>query len=342
MALSTLVSNPKNQHWLPQFYLRGFAVPGFRHKKNAKIWVWTKDESDPDKQKVKDVCAEEFLYSPLLENGRRCFRTDDRLHELETTIARMYPRVSEGFPDLEQAWGIKKLLSLFLATLLLRHPDELDGNRRTHSQLVAYYETFSKDTQGKPIVPPFERDGRRYPFDSSRWEEYRNADENEIRKMFSASIDANAVSLANAMFEKRWAFLCLDQPRLLTSDSPVVVKHFEEKTAGLRTPGVNVFFPISPTRMLHMTDREQNVDGFYPFPAGRAAELNFFTLGNAKRLLLCQEQPDSLLQDLDRYSNELISYAYQQRCAAIATPAGPSDDKAAQRLAPSLHGGNSE
>lgn len=278
--------------------------------------MWHKNETDPEQVKVEDICAEDFLYSPVGESGTRCFQTEQKLQELETTIARMYPVVAEEFPDLDQAWGIKKLMSLFLSTLLLRHPNELEGNRHTHRQLVAYYETFPRDAQGRPIVPPFEQEGQRYPFDSSQWDEYRAAGENEIRKMFSGSIHANAVPLANAIFEKRWVFLCLDEPRLFTSDLPVVVKHPERQNAGLLTQGVNMFFPLTPKRMLHITDRQDNLDGFYPFPADRAAELNFFTFANA-RLLLCHEQPDTLLGALNQFADDMIAAAYERCCRAV-------------------------
>ncbi len=227
---------------------------------------------------------------------------------------RLYSRVADGFPDLEQAWGIKKLLSLFFATLLLRHPDELEDTRRTHRHLVAWYETLPKDPLGHPIVPRYEHEGKKYPFDASQWDDYRDADDNAMTKMFAEAIEANARSLANEIFKKRWAFLCLEQPRLFTSDFPLVVKHPEQKVAGLRTTGVHLFFPVSPRRMLHMSDRDNNSDGFYPFPSEKAAELNFFTFGNSKQFILSHEQPDDMLDELDIYTSEMIAHAYREAC----------------------------
>jgi hypothetical protein len=164
-------------------------VPGFRRSKNAKIWVWPKDDNEPVKKKVSEICAKEFLYSHIRSDGSRCFRTEKRLAALETTISQLYSRIAEGFPDLEQAWGIKKLLSLFFGTLLLRHPDELEGTKQTHRDLVTWYETLPKDSLGRPKVPDYEREGTRHPFDASRWEEYRDADENAMTKMFAETID---------------------------------------------------------------------------------------------------------------------------------------------------------
>jgi hypothetical protein len=315
------MTSAKNQHWLSQFYLRQFAVPGFRNRKRAKVWLWTKGDSEPIKKKINDVCSEEFLYSHIRSDGRRCFRAERKLAALETTISRFYSRLSDGFPDLERASGMKKLFSLFLATLLLRHPSERAVTKDMHGKLVAWYETLPKDSTGRPMVPDLEHDGHRHPFDASRWEEYRDEDDNGITRMFAEGIEANARALSSEFLTKRWAFLCLEEPWLFTSDFPVAVKHLEKKSFGITTPGVHVFFPLSPRRMLHMTDRLNNPDGFYPFPSGRAHELNFFTLGNSKQMILSHEQPDSMLQPLDIYLSDLISSVYHRHSAEIAMPA---------------------
>jgi Protein of unknown function (DUF4238) len=314
------MTTAKNQHWLSQFYLRQFAVPGFRNRKRAKIWSWTKADSEPRKRKISDVCAEEYLYSHLRPDGGRCFRAERKLASLETTISRFYSRMSEGFPDLERAGGMKKLFSLFLATLLLRHPSEREGTRNTHRAMVAWYETLPRDASGRPIIPDAEYDGRRHTFDNSRWEEYRDEDENGITRMFAEGIEANARALASELLKKRWAFLCLNDPLLFTSDSPLVIKHLELPTSGLGTPGVHVFFPLTPKRMLHMTDRQNNSDGFYPFPSVKACNLNFFTFGNSKQMILSHDQPDSMLETLDTYMNELLASAYRQHSAGISSP----------------------
>ena len=64
--------------------------------------------------------------------------------------------------------------------------------------------------------------------------------------------------------------------------------------------------------MLHMSDRDNNSDGFYPFPSEKAAELNFFTFGNSKQFILSHEQPDDMLDELDIYTSEMIAHAYRE------------------------------
>src|SRR4051812_16713869 len=63
------MSNPYNQHWLPQFYLRRFGVPGWRDKKNAKIWVMDTETGGLEEQKIRNVAATGFLYSHVKDDG---------------------------------------------------------------------------------------------------------------------------------------------------------------------------------------------------------------------------------------------------------------------------------
>lgn len=78
------MSGPRNQDWLPQFYLRRFAVPGYRDKKNAKIWVMNVETGEVASCKVRNVAAEDFLYSHVKPDGSRCFKVEKHLAEMES------------------------------------------------------------------------------------------------------------------------------------------------------------------------------------------------------------------------------------------------------------------
>ena len=53
------MNRPKNQHWVPQFYLRHFATPDSRGNDEAQVWVFSKDEADGDERltNVNKICA---------------------------------------------------------------------------------------------------------------------------------------------------------------------------------------------------------------------------------------------------------------------------------------------
>src|SRR6266496_2479107 len=294
------------QHWIPQFYLRYFAVPGFRSKKNAKIWVMDANTGDVRKEKVHAVASTEFLYSHDKGDGTRCYRVENELAELETIIARLYPLIADGYPDLYAAWGIKKFAALFIITLMLRHPQMEYETREMHRRMLDIYERVPKNTQGRPQVSHIFQNGKAFELDTSDYEEYKAADENRLKQMFAEQIRPLAVNLTDLLFRKRWAFLCTDAPVFFTSDKPVAKVHPDRRTFGIGTPGVHLYFPVTPTRMLWMSDRNgDESDGFYPLPVSEAAVLNMFTMANTSTLLLSHEQPDRALREVDIYMTQM-------------------------------------
>jgi hypothetical protein len=300
------MSHPHNQHWLPQFYLRRFAAPGWRDKKNATIWVMDAETGELEQRKIRVVAATEFLYSHVKEDGARCFRVERHLAELETMIARLYPRIGEGYPDLTSAWGMKKLTALFIATLILRHPDVEDDTHEMHRRMVQLYEAVPKGPDGRPSLSHIFQEGKAIELDTSDYEEYKAADANRLKQMFADQIRPIARNITDHIFKKRWAFLCTDQPVFFTSDKPVIQQHCERKTFGVWTPGVHLWFPVSPTRMLWMSDRKgDESDGFYPLPVAEAAVLNAFTMANATRFLLSYEPPDKRMMEVGALADEM-------------------------------------
>jgi len=300
------MSEPRNQHWLPQFYLRRFAIPGFGSKQKAKIWMMDKEKCEVRWTKVRDVAAADFLYSHTKEDGTRCFRVEKELAELENIIARLYPRIADGYPDLSAAWGIKKFAALFVASLMVRHPEEQAETLKLHSRMVDFYEKEPKDADGRPLISHIIEDGKAYEFDNSNYADYKAADENRLKQVFAEQIHPLAVSMTDVLVKKRWAFLCTDEPAFFTSDRPVIQRHTETHTYGIATPGVHLWFPISPTRMLWMSDRVgEQPDGYYPLPMSKTAGLNAFTLGNATRFLLSHDHPDARLKHVGVLADEM-------------------------------------
>jgi len=257
-------------------------------------------------KKVREVAAKEFLYSHVKNDKSRCFKVEKQLAEMETMVARMYPRIADGFPDLVAAGGIKKMLALFIVSLILRHPDSELATQATHRGLLELFEQAPKDSKGRPLISHFIQDGMKHAFDATEYEDYKTADENMIKQIFSEQIRPLAASLAEKLFTKRWVFFVCEQPVFFTSDKPVIQQHTEVRKYGLGTPGVHLWFPVTPYRMLWMCDRENvQSDGFYPLPEHEAAALNAFTMANATQFLLSHESPDARMQDVGRLAAEV-------------------------------------
>lgn len=189
---------------------------------------------------------------------------------------------------------------------MLRHPDYELNTKVLHEKMVKLCEQQPKDEKGHPLMSFITDKDEEIPFDTTDYDEYKSADENELKKMFASQILPTAKNLGEILFKKQWSIYCCEKPVFFTSDKPVVQIHPERKTFGVRTPGVEIFFPISPYRMLRMNDRADKApDGFYNFLEAGAAGFNFYTIGNATRFLLSHEHFDARLIEVNSFIDEI-------------------------------------
>ena len=63
------MTKPKNQHWVPRFYLRTFATPETRESSDPQVWIFSTQYGDPQLTNVKNIAAKRFLYSPKRPGG---------------------------------------------------------------------------------------------------------------------------------------------------------------------------------------------------------------------------------------------------------------------------------
>jgi hypothetical protein len=186
-----------------------------------------------------------------------------KLADLEGLMNSVWPTLADGMVDLHADNAIRKALALFVSILHLRHPKRLTEIEAIHSQLVAACESFPKDDAGRPLIESVEHKGIVRPFDNSRWHDYRAAGPNEKKRMFVDAIRQNAILGAEILMNKRWYVVFSQQPVFITTDNPVAVVNPKRKVFGLATRGTEVFFPLSPTRVLIMDDRHDQPKGLY-------------------------------------------------------------------------------
>ncbi len=168
------------------------------------------------------------------------------------------------------------------------------------------YERLQKDAVGLPLVSHVFEEGTAFEFDASDYDESRAADANQFKQMFAEQIPPLAKEMTDFLLKKRWTFLCTDEPVLFTSDKPVIKQHEHRRTFGIGTPDVHLWFPVSPTRMLWMSDRiGDQPDGFYPLPMSETAGLNAFTMGNAKCFLLSHASPDLRMMEVSALTDKM-------------------------------------
>ncbi len=238
------MSKSKNQHWVPQFYLREFATPDTRELKQPKVWIFSRHDRDGDEKLtwIRNVCAQRYLYSPKAADGERSWNVDDDLEGVEMLLGQFWSEISSDFIDLSDE-SIRKALSLFIATNHARHPANIQRIKLIHRQLLQFCETLPKNSEGAPDISSFSISGQEYQADTSDWHLYRKWDENDHHHFFVNKIRTEAGRLAQIILRKRWSVVFTDKPHFITSDQPVILQNFEKERFGFGTPGSIICFP---------------------------------------------------------------------------------------------------
>ena len=299
----------KQQHWVPQFYLRYFATPHSRNSAQPQVWIFSKNHDDGDEKltNIRNVCGQRYLYSPRHVGGERNWNLENKLTRLETVLGQVWPMLATDFVDLADE-SLRKILSLFIAITHLRNPEVRKGIEPLHQRLVQMFESLPTDTNGNPFVGSIEYKGREYELDTSNWNEYRNLGKDDHDRFFADFIRSDAIYFANLLRSKRWSIIFSETDLFITSDHPVSLHHMTSEKFGFGTNGVTIIFPLSPSRLLVMDDSHHEPENqYYPLLNGDVGPFNLNILQTANRFIITGRSVEEVLHEIclfaDSFSN---------------------------------------
>jgi len=300
------LSKSIKQHWVPQFYLKGFSTPESKESKMKKVWAFHREEGKPFLVNVEDIAAQRHLYTPACPKGERDWKVDDKLTDLEGMVSSIWPKVAHDYIDLSDK-HIRMALSLFIATLLLRHPSNIDQVKKIHETMVSVWEQAPEDNEGRPCGNILVK-GKEYELDNPGWEEYKNSTEYDHNMFFTSLIESEAREIAELLMEKRWSVVVSDHPVFITTDNPVISENQERERFGLGTKGTFITFPLSPTRILCMDDKhEEPASQYYPLQKNAGAAFNQAQWVKAYRFMISNRDPGEVLTEIIEFSESLIA-----------------------------------
>lgn len=290
---------PKRQHWIPKFYLEYFAAA---HSSGGEpqAWVFSKQDDGLDVTLVgiKNICNQRYLYSPARPGEPRVGEMEARLSSLEHVTSKIWPSIASDFVDLSDI-SIRKSLALFMATLFLRHPRNIELVERIHRQIVSAIESDRGAEPEKKKSPINQIGGNSFQFDQEKWAEFRDRDSIGHHIDFVSLLRHDSVPIAELLMKKRWSVVVSNEPAFITADNCVVAHHGSLDTFGLRTPGTLVTFPLSPTRILMLDDRfNEPANQYYPLAKDGPAPVNFTIFRGASDLMISSRHPDLVLREI--------------------------------------------
>ena len=234
---------PKNQHWVPQFYLRIFATQETMKTKKPKVWVWDKikQSSLPAPVSVRNICGQRYLYSPEDPSGIRNSDVENMFSQFEYEAAKLWPYLIKGDVDLTDL-SIREFIAKFISALHLRN--------------VHIYRTVDKiiELRDKLYGKPSQE------FLKTRSD--ADPDPTHSGRFFIDSINRNIGKFTKIISQKRWMVLRSLDTEFFTSDRPV---GFTLKKTN--SPKSDLYLPLSPNHVLiasGVEDQPKNYLGTCP------------------------------------------------------------------------------
>jgi hypothetical protein len=121
-----LLTGPKRQHYLPRFYLDGFARDGI-------LAVYDRDSNEVRMQKPENTGVIGHFYTVEDELGRKRFEVEQILSEFESKAAPIIKKMAtrENLSDDERS-----NMAIFVAMAMFRTPDMLDSIKAANAGMV--------------------------------------------------------------------------------------------------------------------------------------------------------------------------------------------------------------
>ena len=113
----------KRNHYVPEFYLKSFALPIPGHRK-PKVWVYDKDGGPPRQQSPKDTAVISDIYTNRHVDGVQSDFLEQAFAECESAVSPILELWKE--PGAKPAMKEILVVSEFLAYLYLRVPRTID------------------------------------------------------------------------------------------------------------------------------------------------------------------------------------------------------------------------
>lgn len=251
-------------HYVPQFYLRGFAPDG-------RIWAHDRERQLSFQSSVKGVANENGMYSEEIESflaqeiegptisaltkirGREKISDDER-----TALARYIVLLSKRVPDgRERAMQIVPEVA---DQILQEITDELDAAAAANPEFA------DRATRLKARVAKAVAEQKNNP-SPALW--------------YSSFSSVSGVRLVEALLSMNWVFMSNTQLQFLTSDNPV----FFFRSEGIGGPKAELSVPLSASIALWATRSSVPPGEFLTVTRSAVREVNRRTAHNSTRLV---------------------------------------------------------
>lgn len=224
----------KVQHYVPQFLLRNFG-----NGKKDQVWVYDKSSARAFPSNTKNVASESRFYD--FEYQGQTISLEPWLGQLEGSAQSVIRFILETDSVAKLADEQKQILAAFLAVQLTRT------------------KTFREEWDAFPrmLREHFQRNGGQVAPGSQAEELIQDIPANDLKEQTARVIYKAPETYAAQFLNKNWVLAATTRKApFLLSDNPLTRQNMIDQpnrgNLGLALPGIEIYFPLSPTRALAM------------------------------------------------------------------------------------------
>jgi hypothetical protein len=263
------MKEPRQQHYIPRFYLSGFCDAGvLARDKEEVIWVYEKGKdvlrSSPENE------ARQRDYYTFVQNGSRNVEIEAWLGNLEALVAPIISNLAQSPRHITDSE--KEVLALFIGTMQMRTPA---GRYFSENRTGPFATKLMREAAADPVkFRAFAEENYLLPGDDEEFdlEEVRQdtlagrGEELAGREGLKLlSIFEIGKMVAEVLLTMSWQTFCSgERESFLISDDPVIAHVIDQQSnrlhlrMGVGTPGVNVWFPLCRTVCLRIVKGEES------------------------------------------------------------------------------------
>lgn len=275
-----MASRNKDQHFVPESYLAAWTDPDTPAGHEPFVHLFSRDGTAHKKRAPANVLKQKDLYT--IFNGQdRDLRIEDTFAIWEKEFVRVRRKLDvEDFGDGDDAAD----LFAFVGAMLARPPQRIAHHKQQWEHILK----VARSIKINPDAPPLPRipssDGQ-----SLSIAEVQSFVDAPMATWFPENVAAS-VEAISTLFGCDVLVNVSEHP-FLTSDSPATIYHPPRKAGaiyprGLKWPGCEITFPISPRMALLFRHKKPGIHAFINADWEAVFQMNFRTITRARSVFV--------------------------------------------------------
>jgi hypothetical protein len=270
------MADHKDQHFIPQCYLKAWCDPDTPPKHTPYVWVFPKDGSESRKKAPENIFYEKDMYTIEEADGARNLVLEHGLHELETRFTQIRNRRLRQRESLTAEELI--ILCEFVAALDARTKARRDHEAKHWNQLLKQMEKLREEAKKSPAkfqrrieLPPT---GPTLNYDQVKQIAAKPMQHSLVPMTKSLTSFLVQMDLAIMETDDSVGFITCDHP-CIWFDPEAYKTPLADQVPALMYKSTEIRIPISPNQMLVFN--QKGINGYRQVDLRFVDELNRIT-----------------------------------------------------------------